>query len=54
MAYIIYKMIVDVYRKLDWDIMSDAIKVLESVKLEFFKSVITPYENGKIEINGDI
>lgn len=54
MAYVIYKIIKDVYDVLDWDIMSNALKVLEDVKLEFFRKVMTPYADGKIIENGDI
>ena len=54
MTYVIYKMIVDVYRGLDWDRMADALKVLEDVKLEFFKRVLTPHADKKIIENGDI
>jgi len=28
--------------------------VLESVKLEFFRRVVTPYEDSKIAVNGDL
>ena len=54
MAYIIYKLIMMKYNKLSWEIMSDALKVLEDVKLEFYRKVMVPYANGKIEVNGDI
>ena len=54
MAYVIYKLIKDVYDVLDWDFMANSLKVLEDVKLEFFRKVMTPYADGKIMENGDI
>ena len=54
MAYVIYKLIKDVYDISDWDIMSNSLKVLEDVKLEFFRRVIAPHADGKIIENGDI
>lgn len=34
--------------------MNDIVGALESCKLEFFRRVVAPYENYKIEENGDV
>lgn len=54
MTYIIYKLIKDKYNVQSWEIMSNALKVLEDVKLEFFNNVMKPYSEKKIEENGDV
>ena len=57
-TYVIYKLINDLYNKnceqISYDVLSDAIKVLECTKLEFYRRVIAPYETAKQEENGDI
>lgn len=53
-TYAIYKIIMNLYGDGNYEILSNAIKVLESVKLEYYRRVITPYENMKIYENGDI
>ena len=35
-------------------ILNDIIGALELCKMEFFRRVVTPYENEKIEENGDV
>lgn len=34
--------------------LNDCIGVLEAAKLEFYRRTVVPYENLKIDINGDI
>lgn len=34
--------------------LADVVKVLETAKLEFYRRVVAPYENRKIEENGDV
>lgn len=34
--------------------LNDVVGALESAKLEFYRRVVTPYENGKIQENGDV
>lgn len=53
-AYVIYKIIKYIYGKPSWEVMSDGIKVLDSVKEEFRRRELFPYENRKIEENGDV
>ena len=54
MTYVIYKMIKTLYDKPEWDIKSDALKILEAVKIEFYRKCIAEYEEEKIIENGDI
>ena len=56
MAYIIYKLIKDVYdsKPHGWEEKSDVLKVLEDVKLEYYRKVLAPHADKKIEQNGDI
>lgn len=34
--------------------LNDVIGALEGCKLEFYRRTVTPYENSKISINGDV
>lgn len=34
--------------------LNDVLGALEGAKLEFYRRVVVPYENGKIEENGDV
>ena len=54
MAYVIYKLVKDVYGLGDWDWMANGLKVLEDVKLEFYRRVLAPHADKKIEEKGDI
>jgi hypothetical protein len=54
MAYVIYKLIKVYYARPPWDDMSDALKVLEDVKLEYYRRVMVPYTDKKIAENGDV
>ena len=39
---------------LTYQTMNDIIGALEGAKLEFYRRVVVPYENDKIEQNGDV
>ncbi len=54
MTYVIYKLIKTLYDKPSWDIKSDALKILEAVKIEFYRKCMAEYEDEKIVENGDI
>jgi len=57
-TYVVYRLINDLYNKncgqISYDVLSDAIKVLECTKLEFYRRIIASYETTKQEENGDI
>ena len=55
MAYIIYKLIKTHYgSKGDWEQKSDALKILSDITLEYYRRIIAPYSDIKIEQNGDV
>ena len=37
-----------------YNTMSDVVKALECAKLEFYRRAMAPYENTKLEQNGDV
>lgn len=39
---------------LSYRVLNDVVGALESSKLEFYRRVVVPYENKKIEQNGDV
>jgi hypothetical protein len=41
-------------RGVSYTVINDIIGVLESVKLELYRRVATPYEDSKIKENGDV
>ena len=53
MTYIIYSLI-QKYNLYDWDYKSTPLKILEDVKLEYYRKILAPYADKKIEENGDI
>jgi hypothetical protein len=53
-AYVVYLLVKEIYGEGDWEFMSDALKVLEDVKLEFYRKVLAPYADKKIDENGDV
>jgi len=53
-VYAIYRIIIDIYAYGNFEIKSNALKVLESAKLEYYRKVMGPYENLKIAENGDV
>jgi hypothetical protein len=56
LTYIIYKMLNDLtkIRGKSFSTMSSLISEVECAKLEFYRRVIGPYEDTKIEQNGDV
>jgi len=55
-VYAIYLMLKRIYSRgvSDFEVKSNALKVLESAKLEYYRRVLVPYEEEKIKINGDV
>ena len=53
-TYVLYLLIKELYSYGDWEIKSDALKVLEDTKLEFFYRVLVPHSDVKIKENGDV
>jgi hypothetical protein len=56
LCYCIYKLMKDVILKNgpNFKIMSRVISEVECAKLEFYRRIVSPYEDKKIEENGDI
>ncbi len=42
------------YKKLSYNTINDIIGALEGAKLEFYRRVAIPYEDKKIDENGDV
>jgi len=55
-VYLIYKILKNVYGYdgSRFEERSNALKVLESAKLEFYRRILAPYEDRKIVQNGDV
>jgi len=53
-TYVIYKIIKEVYDREKYETYSNAIKVLETAKLEFYNQVLFPYEEMKKKENGEV
>jgi hypothetical protein len=53
-TYVIYKILVKIYGEGNFEIRSNALKVLSSVEDEFKVNIMQPYEKKKKEINGDV
>ncbi len=53
LTYIVFKLIRHYYEDCNWYDKSDALKVCESAMDEFRRRFIHPYEDKKIEENGD-
>ena len=53
-VYVIYKILKRLYGDGRFETRSDALKILESAKLEYYRRVMAPYEDSKIEENGDV
>jgi len=53
-VYVIYKILKDIYGEGRFEQRSNALKVLEAAKLEFYRKVLVPYENLKEKENGPI
>lgn len=54
--YVVSRMLVDWLEKrgLSYSALADVVKVLETAKLEFYRRVAAPYEDGKCSLNGDV
>jgi hypothetical protein len=39
---------------LNYQTINDIVGALEGAKLEFYRQVVAPYEDGKIKLNGDV
>jgi hypothetical protein len=54
--YIITRLLVHWIRKrgLSYAVLADAVGVMETAKLELYRRVVDPYEDRKIEENGDV
>lgn len=53
-VYVVYKLLKEVYGHGNFEVKSNALKVLESAKLEYYRRIMTPYEDKKIKENGDV
>jgi len=53
-VYVLYKILVEIYGQGNFEIKSNALKALESAKLEYYRRLMVPYENQKIQENGDV
>lgn len=55
-VYIIYSIIKKIYGRdaSNFEVKSNALKVLRATELEFYRRVMAPYEDKKIQENGDI
>lgn len=56
LAYVFYKLLKDTYGKIfhSWGVKSEALKILEDVKSEYYRRILTPHAIKKIKENGDI
>ena len=53
-VYAIFSLLLALYGKGSFTVKAEALKVLEATKLEYYRRVMTPYEDKKIEEEGDI
>jgi hypothetical protein len=55
-VYVLYKIVKEVYghSELGFDLMSEGNKVLDDASREYYRKVMAPYEDGKIEQNGNV
>ena len=54
MNYAITRLISTLYRSSSYGVLNRAIGVIESVKQEFYRRVVGPYEGHKKAENGDV
>lgn len=56
LAYVIYSTVVDYVSQFDpsFVLYNDVTGVLQNVSLEFHRRYIAPYEDEKLQINGDV
>ncbi len=53
-VYCIYWLLKQLYGEGNFELRSDALKVLEAAKLEYYRRIMAPYEDRKIKENGDV
>lgn len=53
-VYCIYKILIELYGLGNFEVRSNALKALESAKLEYYRRIMNPYENEAIKRNGDV
>ncbi len=53
-VYCVYWLLKQLYGDGNFDVKSDALKVLEAAKLEYYRRIMAPYEDEKIRENGDV
>lgn len=53
-VYVIYKILKTLYGDGRFEERVNALKVLESAKLEYYRRVVAPYEDQKIKDNSDV
>jgi hypothetical protein len=55
-TYLVTRVVADwlLKRGLSYAAIADVVKVLETAKLEFYRRVAVPYEDGKAALNGDV
>lgn len=55
LCYVVYKLLIELTsNKYNFETMSKLLSEVECAKLEFYRRVIAPHEDLKIEDNGDI
>jgi hypothetical protein len=55
LCYVIYKLLNDLTKEnKNFKIMSSLISEVECAKLEFYRRIVSPYEDEKIKENGDV
>ncbi|UCC73692.1 MAG: hypothetical protein JSV86_03795 [Gemmatimonadota bacterium] len=54
--YVVTRILSDWLQKrgLSYTAIADVVKVLETAKLEFYRRIAAPYEDGKAALNGDV
>ncbi len=53
-VYCVYWLLKQLYGDGNFDLKSDALRVLEAAKLEYYRRILAPYEDAKIRENGDV
>ena len=53
-VYVIYRIIKEIFGEGNFEVRSNALKVLESAKLEYYRRIMGPYEEEAILRNGDV
>lgn len=53
-VYCVYKILVELYGLGNFEVRSNALKVLDSAGKEYYRRIMSPYENEAIKRNGDV